>query len=387
MRKAPRDAGDLRAAARALRPLIEAQADEGERIGQVTEAAVRGIAKSGLWGAMIPRDLGGSETTPDVLIDVVEELSYADGSTGWIYMATIFAIANAAVWFGPSAVDAVFNTDGCYICAGQISKLGRAERVEGGWRVSGTFQFGSGAYYSSWLLGAFAVEQDGKPVLLNGKPHVIVAFGPRRNVRFRGNWDVMGLAATGSVDFEFIEQIVADDFVMNLPGRVRRGGPLYEIGVSLGHAAWATGVALRALDEVTAIAQRKRRFARSPLIEQPVFQRDWGNAWAGLEGARAAMRKVFAEWYEAAQAGKPSLEVRARARLVSSWLTDVAAKTTEFAYRAAGSDGLRNHDGANKLQRCFRDIYAGTQHRHIDTNVLIEASTALLGIAPPDLDL
>jgi alkylation response protein AidB-like acyl-CoA dehydrogenase len=388
LRKAPRHCADPVAAARALRPLIEAHADEGARQGFVPEAVVRAIADSGLWGLMLTRELGGNEADARTLIDVTEELSYADGSTGWIYMATIFAMANAAVWLGPSAVDAIFNSDKGYVCAGQISKLGKAERVEGGYKVSGTFQFGSGSLYSSWLLGAFTVEKDGKPDLgPDGRPQAIYAFGPRRNIRFRGNWDVMGLVATASVDFEFIEQIIPDDFVMNLPGRVRRGGPVYEVGVSLGHVAWAVGVAQRALDEIKAIATRKRRFARSPLIDQPLFQRDYGMNVAAVEAARAAVYKVFDDWYRAAQAGKPGLEVKAHARLVSCWATDIAAKAGEFAYRAAGSDGLRNAGGTNKLQRCFRDLYAGTQHRHVDNNVLIEASTALLGIAPPGLEL
>jgi alkylation response protein AidB-like acyl-CoA dehydrogenase len=388
LRLAPRFCADPGAAARALRPLIEAHADQGARDGLVPEPVIRGLAGSGLWGAMIPRDLGGTETTPEMLIDVVEQLAYADGSTAWIYMASLFAIANAAVWLGPDAVDAIFNREAGYLCAGQISKLGRAERVAGGWRISGQFQFGSGALWSSWLLGAFTVEKDGQPAgSVDGWPAVIVAFAPRRKARFHGNWDVMGLEATASVDFEILDQVIADDFVINAPGRVRRGGPLFEIGVSLGHVSTSLGIAMRALDEVRDLALRKRRFARATLVDQPLFQRDYGTAWAELEAARAGVRTVFAEWYAAAQHGKPALEVRARARAMSCWGTDVAAKVTGFAYRAAGSDALRNHGGSNRLQRCFRDVHASTQHRHIDSSVLLESVQAMFGIAPPGLDL
>ncbi len=388
LRMAPLHCDDPRAAARALRPLIEAHADEGARQGYVPGPVIQALAASGLWGLMTPRELGGDETDPATLIDVIEELSYADGSTGWVHMATIFAIANAGALLGPTAIKAMYGGGEGFICAGQISKLGRAERVDGGWRVSGEFQFGSGSLYASWLLGAFVVEKDGKPVLTAaGKPQMIFGFGPRRKVRLKGNWDTMGLVATGSYDFEFLDQVIPDDFVMNAPGRTRRGGALFDVGVSLGHVAWALGVGQRALDEIKDIATRKRRFGRTTLIDQPVFQRDYGMALASVEAARAAVHKVFADWYGAAQNGKPGLEVKAHARLISCWATDVAAKAGEFAYRAAGSDGLRNFGGANRLQRCFRDLYAGTQHRHIDGNVLIEASTALLGIADPALEL
>lgn len=388
LRNAPRFCADPRQAARALRPLIEAHAEEGARIGYVPTEVIRGLSDAGLWGLMLPRDLGGNEADPDTLIDVIEELSYADGSTGWVHMAVIFYIANASSWLGDSAIEAMFKGKDGYLGAGQISKLGRAERVEGGWKVSGEFQFGSGSLYSSWYLGAFVVEKDGKPELTpDGKPRMVWAMAPRRKVRLKGNWDVMGLVATSSQDFEFVEQVVSDDFVLNTPGRNRRGGPLYEIGVSLGHVAWALGVGQRALDEIKDIARRKRRFGRSNLIEQQVFQRDYGMAVASMEAARAGVHQVFNDWYREAQNGKPTMEVKARARLISCWATDVAAKAGEFAYRASGSDGLRNAGGANRLQRCFRDLYAGTQHRHIDTNVLIECSTVLLGVAPPGLEL
>ena len=388
LRQAPRTCDDPVAAARALRPLIEAHAEQGAREGLVPEPVVRALAESGLFGAMVPRHLGGMETTPDVLIDVTEELSYADGSTGWIWMASLFCIANAGVLLGPSAVDAIFRGDRGWLCAGQISKLGRAERVEGGWRISGHFQFGSGALWSSWLLGAFTVEKDGKPAgSVDGWPPVIFAFAPRRKTRFLGNWDVMGLQATASVDFEIVDQVISDDFVMNAPGRTRTGGPLFEVGVSLGHVCASLGMARRALDEIRDIALRKRRFARATLVDQPLFQRDYGTHWAMLEAARAGVRQVFADWYAAAHQGKPPLDVRARARAMSCYGTEVAAKVAEFAYRAAGSDGLRNQGGANRLQRCFRDVFASTQHRHIDSNVMLESVQAMFGIAPPGLEL
>jgi hypothetical protein len=49
---------------------------------------------------------------------------------------------------------------------------------------------------------------------------------------------------------------------------------------------------------------------------------------------------------------------------------------------AAGSDGVRNHDVANLLQRVFRDLQTGSTHRHVDGNVLIEATQWDLGVGP-----
>lgn len=76
---------------------------------------------------------------------------------------------------------------------------------------------------------------------------MIWAYAPRSRVRLRGNWHVMGLKATASYDFEFIEQFVADGFVMRPPPQRLRGGPIFEVPVALGHVSWALGVAMRAL--------------------------------------------------------------------------------------------------------------------------------------------
>lgn len=62
------------------------------------------------------------EVDTDTYIKVIEELSYADGSVGWIMMATTCCIAGAATGLGPSAIDAMFNSDQGYIACGHIAE-------------------------------------------------------------------------------------------------------------------------------------------------------------------------------------------------------------------------------------------------------------------------
>jgi hypothetical protein len=65
----------------------------------------------------------------------------------------------------------------------------------------------------------------------------------------------------------------------------------------------------------------------------------------------------------------------------------VVLKAGQFAMFSAGSDGVRNRDGTNTLQRVFRDIQVGATHRHIDGNILIEAAQVELGVGDPGLEL
>jgi len=388
IRKAPRQTkGDPVEVARSLRPLIESKALAGDKQGYLHDDVVKGMVESGLFGLLLPKEYGGMETDPETYIAVTEELSYADSSAGWVFMATTFCLANAAIWLGPSAVKTIFESDAGFIAAGQIAPLGKAERVDGGYLISGVSQFGSGSRFSSWLLGSFVLHKNGKPDLSpEGKPQVVWGFAPRRNVRLRTDtWDVMGLRSTASYDFEFIEQFLPDDFVMFPFQRDRRGGPIFDVGVSMGHVSWALGVGMRILDEMKGLARSKRREGRQTLIDQQLFQKNFGDAAGTVEACRAYVRSAFNKWYAAAKQGPASMEVKMHGRLAACWATEQIAKVGQFAYLAAGSDGLRNNGGNNVLQRCFRDIEAGSPHRHVDHNVLVDCSQVILGINPPNL--
>jgi alkylation response protein AidB-like acyl-CoA dehydrogenase len=388
IRTAPRFCEDPVKTARELRPILEAGAAQGAREAKLTEEVLRALAGSGLFGLRISRQFGGIEADPRPYIDAISELSYADGSAGWVIMASTFSAGSIGLGLGPGAIEQLYGTDGGFMAAGQISTLGKAEAVAGGgYRISGLFHFGSGSQIASWFLGAFQLHEDGKPVFENGRPKVITCCAPRRDIRLRGNWDVMGLAATGSYDFEFPEQEIHPDYVAGLPGRPSRAGPIHAVGVSIGHVAWALGVGDRALDEIKQLAMSKRRFQRATLIDQPSFQQEYGRHRAALDACRALTYAVFDEWFEAAKQGPVSLELRAKARQASCWATEAVHKAAQFAQFAAGSDGVRNRDGENRLQRVFRDIQTGSTHRHVDGNILIEAAQIGLGVADLSADL
>jgi alkylation response protein AidB-like acyl-CoA dehydrogenase len=197
----------------------------------------------------------------------------------------------------------------------------------------------------------------------------------------------MGLAATGSYDWEFPKQFVPDDWVSGLPGRRKMGGPVHAIGVSIGHVAWALGVGERALDEIHALAKRKRRFQRTGLIDQSIFQLEYGRRLAAMRAARALIYKVFDAWFEAAKQGPVPIEVRAEARMASCWATEIAHQAAQFAMFSAGSDGVRNNGGDNVIQRLFRDLQTGATHRHVDQNTMIDCSQVALGVGGPGLEL
>jgi alkylation response protein AidB-like acyl-CoA dehydrogenase len=388
IRNARRDCPEPLKAARELREVIQAGAAEGADLAYVNDEVIKALCASGLFGLKVPREFGGAEVGPRDYIDAIEEVSYADGSTGWVLMAGNFA-GGGGVGLGPSAVERIYGGNEGIICAAQVSSLGKAERVDGGYRVwDGHFHFGSSSRYSSWFGGAFALYENGQPVLNEqGRPKTIMGWTSRDKVRLKDNWDVFGLSATGSYDFDFVDQVIPDDWFAGLPGRPKVGGPIHAITVSIGHVAWALGVGRRALDEIHALAASKRRFQRTTLIDQSRFQLEFGRHLAAMQAARALVHQVYDEWYALAQKGPVPIEMRARGRLAACWATEVALKAAQFSMFSAGSDGVRNRHGYNTLQRVFRDMQTGATHRHIDQEILIECAQVALGVADPNLDI
>ncbi|MFP8875687.1 MAG: acyl-CoA dehydrogenase family protein, partial [Myxococcota bacterium] len=150
---------------------------------------------------------------------------------------------------------------------------------------------------------------------------------------------------------------------------VRTGGALYGLGATalagLGHAGWGLGVAQRALDEIAAVATGGRvRMGAAALVDQQVFQRDFGEHGLALRAVRLLVHDVYGRALERLRAGDP-LDKSWNDELMATvaYLTQVAEAATLFAYRAAGSQGLRN---PSCVQRCFRDMFTGGLHVYVD---------------------
>ena len=370
--------------ARALRPLIEQEAARAEAETTTTQTVVDALAAAQLFWMLVPRELGGAEAGIEDALAVFEELAYADGSTGWSAMANTTSSAFAAIYTSDDAAKAMFNADGLGIHAGMLGPVGTARVENDGFVVTGRYQFGSGCGHATWI-GAGTQEIDAAGERMNdasGLPALRIVFLRPDQVAFQGNWNVLGLAGTGSYDYAVDEQFVPEGFSFPLLTAVpRRGGPTYNIGlfgiVASGHAGFALGVGARALDELLDLVPTKQRMGGfTPVADEQLFQHDYAMHDAALRSARAYVFDVFGSAEAAAVAGgAPSLVQQQRMRQAATYATRVAADAARFAYTWAGTSALRN---GGVLQRCFRDIHAGTQHVYVDNNTLTAYTQTLL---------
>jgi alkylation response protein AidB-like acyl-CoA dehydrogenase len=150
-------------AATTLRPLIRSYREEIEREQRLPKHLVEQFHRAGFYSLVIPRALGGLQVDPLTYLRVVELLAEADGSVGW-------NVANNSIGqlvtlgLPDEGIREVYAHGADTVIAGTaVQGGGRAMPVEGGYRVSGRWRFGSGCQESSWMLGSFQILDGDQP--------------------------------------------------------------------------------------------------------------------------------------------------------------------------------------------------------------------------------
>jgi alkylation response protein AidB-like acyl-CoA dehydrogenase len=377
---------DLLAKALEIAPILRAEADGNEETGRLSDRTLAAMRDAGMLSFMLPECFGGGEVGPVEAIEIIEALCYADGSAGWVAMADQCCAGTAAAFLKPDAANEVFGKKPLPIIAGQGAPNGRAEIDGDGYRLTGHWRYGSGTLHSTYIHTGALVYENGKPKLgPDGAPIALTSIVPTEKAEFKGNWDVMGLRATGSVDYEFKNVYVPAAFTHVPETQVPvQGGNLYRIGIlgmtQIGHTGFALGNTRRALDELAAFV-RSRPGLRGHLpdiADSESFHERYGEQEAKFRAARAL---VFESWrdIEASLARGETMGKRqiTLIRLALNHVTNVAAEVCTYAYRTAGGVALRT----SVIQRCFRDMHAGTQHFLVGPVVLRECGKELAGLA------
>jgi alkylation response protein AidB-like acyl-CoA dehydrogenase len=371
------------AAARALRGCIDANAREAGRL-PVPKETIDELRKAGLFGVMTPRELGGSELPLLDAIDVFEEVARADGSAGWCLMAGASAVSYFGAYGGDSFVETLFaeGADGVPLVAGQFAPNGTGVKESGGYRISGSYHFGSGIHYAEWVGAGFLVQP---PEGSDAPAEFRFGLVPKDQVELRGNWDVLGLQSTASFDYAIDGVLTPEDasFLFATPTR-RRGGPIFELGVMVltaaGHAGFALGLARRSLDELMTLAKTKVRMGATHFLKDSErFLVALGELESRYQSSRAWVRETFAAAEQTAiQTSCVDPLESTRVRQATVHATSEAVAVVHQAYLLAGTSALR--EGA--LQRCFRDIHAGSQHFFASPASTLEFAGNLMSQAP-----
>ncbi len=348
-----------------VRDAAIAGADEAERIGKLPASVVEALDASGLFGMKLPAELGGAEADPVTQIAVIEKMAYIEPAVGWCMFIGATSVGWPGAFLPDESIERVFNRERLPHIVGVGGVRGRGVAGEGGYEVSGRYQFASGIGHAEWLVGGAAIQDQAGEV--TEQRFFLIPVEQAVN---HDNWQVAGLKGTSSGDFSveslFVPRGMTMDWQDIAQGRPQRGGAIFRLGMPAfttnEHAGFALGVGRRALDLVIETAQSKRGTgAVTTLIaDRQVFQRFVGQADLRLRAARALIWELNEKAWEEVSAGRsiePSLAAELRAASVLA--TDTAVDVATQALRYGGGAALFLD---NMLQRCLRDLIAGGQH-------------------------
>jgi alkylation response protein AidB-like acyl-CoA dehydrogenase len=384
------DADSIVAAARALAPLIAESGGAMSTERRLPAPLVDALRRLGAFRMAVPRVYGGLELDPITQVRVVEELSRMDGSVGWCAM--ISSAGSFASAFLASGVAERLCGNKNFSLAGQVVPNGRADLVEGGYRVSGKYRFGSGCQHASVMVGGCIVFEAGKPRLVAaGGPDVRVMLFPPSSCAILHMWNTTGLAGTGSHDFVAENVFVPFEESCSFLERPECSSTLYRFAplFLVSHAGVPLGLARAAIDAVIELAQSK------PLIPDPhkvvgsrMLREDSRahEAVAIAEGSLAAARgfaySLLEEIWSALNRGeKLSSRQRALYRIMLVQVHRVAKEVIASMYDLAATSAIYR---SSPIDRIMRDILTACQHGVVHPKMYRPAGRMILGLDAGD---
>jgi len=370
-------------AARTFRSRILAERDHIEAARRIPEDLARDLAHAGFFRIHLPEVYGGLDLSPMEAMEVFEELAQADASVAWCVWNgnTHWTAAQLA-----SEVARTIHADPDVVTANSTRASGRAQIVDGGYRVSGRWSFVSGCELATWMVLLCIVHEAGEPrISPAGAPENRFMLVPARDCNIIDTWTVGGLRGTGSHDV-----VVRDVFVPSsygsgfndphvLPEPRYRLPPFSRVIPGLG--AMALGIARTAIETFGEIAGAKTPQRTTQMLrENHGAQVRVSQAEALVRSARLFLFDSLDRlWSTVVATGEAPMEGRAHVRLGASHAVSSAVQAIDLLYLGAGGSSIYT---SCPLERAFRDVHTITQYIGVHPRVMETTGRVLFGLEP-----
>jgi alkylation response protein AidB-like acyl-CoA dehydrogenase len=367
----------------AISPALRRNAAACDAARQVVPESVAAMTQAGMFRISQPARTGGYEMSLRTLADAVTALSQACPSSGWVLM-----VAGAHHWcmgsFPEAGQDEVFGGGRDAIVAGTLSWQGSAVAVDGGYRIDGRWQFGSGVDHAQWVMLGCADPDTHAP-----RVHVVAR---REEIEIDDTWHVMGLRGTGSKDVVargvFVPERRAIDtrilFRGESPHSANHPTNLYRLSaeamLSLSVATALLGSAKFALQEfIERTRQRRVILTGASKAEHGPTQVRIAEAAAEVQCADLLIHDALGEFDRlVATAERPDLEHRTRVKWQAAYAAELCRRAVARMYAGSGAHSVYE---SSPLQAAFRNIQVGAQHASIDFDSSAEQYSRLrLGV-------
>jgi 3-hydroxy-9,10-secoandrosta-1,3,5(10)-triene-9,17-dione monooxygenase len=367
-----------------LVPLLAEHARQAELERKPVDAVWEAICSSGAMRAFVPERFGGFEIDLRTFMEIGINLGRGCVSTAWV---TTFCMEHnwLLAQFDPQAQEEIFGQQPYIVAPGSISPNGRATPVEGGYELSGRWQWGTGVMHADWVLLAGLVD---RPDTFDLRMFVI----PINEVSVIDTWQVDGMVGTGSNDVEanavFVpehrSQPVSEMAEGRGPGALWHDSHIFRIPMLPFKCITAACPAVGAAKE--AVHLFFERIQQRTLWGSGTKQSDHGPAQMRLGLLESRADSVEQELFRLAvdieawgQAGEPCPpSERARQRLLAA---RIVRESRDIVRDVVEASGASSHFLDNPLQRIHRDVHTLSCHTVFDLDVASSAyGRTLLGM-------
>ena len=352
-------------AARAMIPTLRQRAAQAEELRRMPDETVADFHRAGFFRVLQPFRVGGYEFDPSIYIDICAEVARGCPSSSWVLANLAAHHLFMALW-SEQAQDEVWGpSPDTLIGSSYIFTAGKAERVEGGWRLRGKWPFSSGIDPCQWtVVGASTPADRGE-----GRENRYFLL-PRADYEILDTWHVVGLRGTGSKDLLIQDAFVPDHRVISFteateataPGLRLNTGALYRLPMQAtgGFTLIATiyGAACGAVeDHVAGLRARVARVGGRSLADIASVQTRIAEAEAALDTVAMIARDSWARaMRQLREHGSVDPRDALRMKRDAAWCARLCVQAVDLVFAGAGGGGLFE---AEALQRHWRDVHAG----------------------------
>ncbi|MCH7294528.1 acyl-CoA dehydrogenase family protein [Acinetobacter higginsii] len=344
----------------------------------VSQDIIDKLKQIGVYRALVPKRFGGNEWSPKQFCELIEQLSKADGSVGWV---ASFGMSPAYLGSLPEAtLEQLYKDSPDIVFAGGIFPPQPAEITDDGVVVSGRWKFSSGCMGADIVGVGISPQKDNEA---QGLPRMAVM--PANKAQIDMTWDTVGLKGTGSHDLVVKDVLVAKEwtFVRGEPSKLPE--PFFKYpSLSLATQVLTVvgiGVAAAAIEEFQKLAPGKSSITGgAEIASRPVTQYEFAQVEAEFKAARVWFYDTMQiVWNEVLAGRTPTAEQISDMRLSCTHVARVCARVTRKIQMLAGMTAIYTH---NPFSRFVNDTNVVTQHAFMGDATLQNAGLVSFGMKP-----
>ncbi|QIS21818.1 acyl-CoA dehydrogenase family protein [Nocardia terpenica] len=361
--------------------LIGEYREQGEQHRATPQPVFEALRDAGISRMWVSEDFGGGQVALTTGSAVIQALARLDASVAW-QMGVQGAIGRLSDYL-PEPTSRKLFQDNTYLVVGGVNPSGSAERVPGGFRLTGEWSFASGFAHAGWLVCAARVTEGGVAVQREAGPELRMLFVSRDDVEFLDTWRTIGLRGTGSNSYRVSDVFVPEEFTVDQADMLRPPSPRPSRGYPVGYydfgpftsASTALGIARDAVDSARELTHRKTPAAgTATLAASHTVQEKLARAEMLVHSSDVLLRNAADQVTANGETGGDALS--ALVRLTAATVAEQTVAAVTIAFTLAGTGSIYS---SSRLERAFRDIHSATKHITLSSSHFEMAGQYLLG--------